>query len=193
MLVNVELGVSGHISRLKTPLLQFNSNGTTKTKLEIVPFLYLDDFVKLNVRIACRVSLSLCIYSLMSLSVFEQLKTHYHRGVTGSRRIGYNRIVSYRLLASIFIHCYRPQTKFPKVMFLHLSVSHFVHGGGLHPRGVGLHQGESASEVGSASKGGLHLGGACIQEGWADAPSDTMGYGQQAGAMHPTGMHSRLE
>ena len=31
---------------------------------------------------------------------------------------------------------YRPQTKFAKVMFLHLSVSHSVHRGGLH-RGVG--------------------------------------------------------
>ena len=167
MLVNVELGVSGHISRLKTSLLQFNSNGTTKTKLEIVPFLYLDDFVKLNVRIACRMSLTLCIYSLMSLSVFEQLKTHYNRGVARSRRIGYNRIVGYRLLASIFIHCYRPQTKFPKVMFLHLSVSHFVHGGGvciqrgwvcikgslhprwdLHPRGVCIWEGPASRRVG---------------------------------------------
>ena len=27
--------------------------------------------------------------------------------------------------------CYRPQTKFAKVIFLHLSVSHSVHGGGL--------------------------------------------------------------
>ena len=28
------------------------------------------------------------------------------------------------------IHFYRPQTKFAKVMFLHLSVSHSVQGGG---------------------------------------------------------------
>ena len=41
-------------------------------------------------------------------------------------------------------HFYRPQTKFAKVMFLHLSVGHSVHkrGGVLHPersasRGVG--------------------------------------------------------
>ena len=32
---------------------------------------------------------------------------------------------------------YRPQTKFAKVMFLHLSVSHSVHGGGLHGGGAG--------------------------------------------------------
>ena len=42
--------------------------------------------------------------------------------------------------------------------------------------------------------GGLHRGGVvCIQGGWADhapPPSDTTGYGQQAGGMHPTGMHS---
>ena len=33
-------------------------------------------------------------------------------------------------------HYYRPQTKFAKVMFLHLSVSHSVHGGGSAPGGV---------------------------------------------------------
>ena len=31
---------------------------------------------------------------------------------------------------------YRPQTKFAKVMFLHLSVSHSVHGGGCMAGGV---------------------------------------------------------
>ena len=36
-----------------------------------------------------------------------------------------------------FNHYYRPQTKFAKVMFLHLSVSHSVHRGGMHGcRGV---------------------------------------------------------
>ena len=38
-----------------------------------------------------------------------------------------------------YVTCYRPQTKFVKVMFLHLSVSHSVHKGGVpgqvHPLG----------------------------------------------------------
>ena len=124
--------------------------------------------VKCEDCVSCE-SLSLCIYSLMSLSVFEHLKTHYNRGVAMSGRSGYNRIVGYRLLASTFIHCYRPQTKFPKVMFLHLSVSYFVHGGvciqrgwvcikgglhprwDLHPRGVCIWEGGPASR-GSASR-----------------------------------------
>ena len=53
-------------------------------------------------------------------------------------------------------------------MFLHLSVSHSVQGG-LHP------------------EEGLHLG----EGGCADPPpSGTIGYSQQAGGTHPTGMHS---
>ena len=32
----------------------------------------------------------------------------------------------------------------------------------------------------------------CIQGGGSASPSDTTGYGQQAGGMHPTGMHSCL-
>ena len=144
-----------------------------------------------------RESLWICIYSLMSLSVFEHLKTHYNRGVARSRRIGYNRIVGYRLLASTFIHCYRPQTKFPKVMFLHLSVSHFIHGGVCIQRGWvcikgGLHPRWDLHPRGVCIWGAC-IQGVCIQEGWADAPLDIMGYGQQAGGMHPTGMHSCLE
>ena len=33
----------------------------------------------------------------------------------------------------VFLNYYRPQTKFAKVMFLHLSVSHSVHRGGVCP------------------------------------------------------------
>ena len=70
--------------------------------------------------------------------------------------------------------------KFAKVMFLHLYVSHSVHGG---------------ASRGSAFKGGLHRGGVCIQGGlhlWGvgrPPQSDTTGYGQRAGGTHPTGMH----
>ena len=41
----------------------------------------------------------------------------------------------------MFVVCYRPQTKFAKVMFLHLSVSHSVHkGGGFTSRYTPLHR-----------------------------------------------------
>ena len=67
---------------------------------------------------------------------------------------------------------YRPQTKFAKVMFLHLSVILFT--------GGGLHAGEDLHPGGSASKGVWQT----------PSPSDTTGYGQRAGGTHPTGMHS---
>ena len=57
---------------------------------------------------------------------------------------------------------YRPQTKFAKVVFLHLSVSHSVHPPGqVHPPPGAVH---------------VHAGR----------------YGQQAGGTHPTGIHSCL-
>ena len=65
---------------------------------------------------------------------------------------------------------YRPQTKFAKVMFLHLCVSHSVHGG------------------------------VCLSACWdtttppsrhpPPCPVHAARYGQQAGGMHPTGMES---
>ena len=60
-------------------------------------------------------------------------------------------------------------TKFAKIMFLHLSVSHSVHWGVLHP-------GESASG-GSASmgEGGLHpAGGEVGQTSLPQIPRDTV-------------------
>ena len=54
-------------------------------------------------------------------------------------------------------HDYCPQTKFAKVMFLHLCVSHSVHRGGICV-GWGLHPEGSASM------------GVCIRRGWADPP-----------------------
>ena len=64
--------------------------------------------------------------------------------------------------STFYTNIYRPQTKFAKVMFLHVS----VHGGG---------GGVSAS---------VHSG--------ADPPCAVHAgrYGQQAGGMHPTGMQS---
>ena len=67
---------------------------------------------------------------------------------------------------------YRPQTKFAKVMFLHLSVSHSVHRGGTW---AGTPPGRYTPWAGTPP-GAVHAGR----------------YGQQAGSTHPTGMHSCL-
>ena len=64
---------------------------------------------------------------------------------------------------------YRQQTKFAKVMFLHLSVSHSVHGGVCFPDGVACPRGGGCSGGGSLLPGGawslgcvcLLLGGVC--------------------------------
>ena len=67
-------------------------------------------------------------------------------------------------------------------------VCHSVHGGA----GVRLPQ---VTWWGSAyrrdlSPDGLPRGKRWGGGGWADPPSDTMGYGKCAGGTHPTGMHS---
>ena len=58
--------------------------------------------------------------------------------------------------------------------------------GGLHP-GV-LHPRGSASRE-SASRG-VCMRGVCIQGVGRPPQSDTIGYGQRGGGMHPPGMHS---
>ena len=108
-----------------------------------------------------------------------------------------------------------PATKFAKVIFLHLSVSHSVHRGGSASRvsastwvcigGGGLYLGFCIQGV--CSGGGLPRG-VCIQAGFASnwgclylaclhprglgklppPPSDTTRYGQRAGGTRPTGM-----
>ena len=55
---------------------------------------------------------------------------------------------------------YRLQTKFAKVMFLHVSVSHSVHGGG-----VGMCGWEACMARESAWPGGVHARGACMARG----------------------------
>ena len=68
-----------------------------------------------------------------------------------------------------------------KVIFSQASVI-LSRGGGLASQHV-----SQITKMGSASKGGLHLGGVI------DKPLyywDTMGYNQQTGSTHPPGMHS---
>ena len=65
----------------------------------------------------------------------------------------------------VFCALLPPAKKFAKVMFLQLSVSHSVHGGGFCIGG----------------------GGAL---GRPPPHSDTTEYGQSVGGTHPTGMHS---
>ena len=85
-------------------------------------------------------------------------------------------------------HFYRPQTKFAKVMFLHLFISHSVHRGSPTP--------------GEVPPGQVYPPGVTPREGTPPAgttprqvqppprPQYMLGYGQQAGDTHPTGMHS---
>ena len=54
-----------------------------------------------------------------------------------------------------YYYFYRPQTKFAKVMFLHLSVSHSVHGGGVCSQGGYLLRGGVCSWGGAFSGGGV--------------------------------------
>ena len=64
------------------------------------------------------------------------------------------------------------------------SVHRGVCPGDLHLRGSAFRRG--------LHPGGMHPGGVCMGGGLGrpSTQSDTMGYGQRAGGMHPTGMHS---
>ena len=60
---------------------------------------------------------------------------------------------------------YRPQTKFGKVMFLHLSVSHSVHGGCACSRG-------GTCSWGVPALGSLPAPGGCLLRGRVPAPGE---------------------
>ena len=103
------------------------------------------------------------------------------------------------------VYCYRPQTKLAKVMFLHLSVSHFVHRGEYLVR---YPPGRYTPQAGTPPRqvhpwAGTPLGRCTHRQvpPWAGThPSRYIPpgavhagrYGQQAGSTHPTGMHSCL-
>ena len=104
-------------------------------------------------------------YSVSTFSLFRNKKTHS--------------------LLIIFFHNYRPQTKFAKFMFLHVSVSHSVHRGGSGPLHAGIHHPNHPPPPGS----GIPLGPG---PPGPDTPHAVHAgrYGQQAGGMHPTGIQS---
>ena len=70
-------------------------------------------------------------------------------------------------------HHYRPQTKFAKIMFLHVSVSHSVHRGGVHGWGRACMAGggQCVWPAGGMHGGGCMVGGAvhgtgvCVAQG----------------------------
>ena len=73
---------------------------------------------------------------------------------------------------------------FGKVMFLHLSVSHFVRrGGGVHP--LGRHPHRQTSPLGRHPPPGRHPPRADISPGQTPPKTATA-----ADVTHPTGMHS---
>ena len=87
---------------------------------------------------------------------------------------------------------YRPETRFPKVMLLHLSVSHSVHGGRGVPGQVPPGQWGStwAGTPGRYTPPPL---GRYTPKQVPPLPQQCMlAYGQQAGGTHPTGMLSCL-
>ena len=83
---------------------------------------------------------------------------------------------------------YRPQTKFAKVMFLHVSVSHSVHRGG----SASVHAGIPPHPPPRTSPPRAGTPRADPPPPGADSPCTvhTGRYGQQADAMHPTEMQS---
>ena len=104
-----------------------------------------------------------------------------------------------------------PQTKFAKVMFLHLSVSHSVHGGGRAVPGQVPLRDQVHPLAGPGTPPGtryIHQAGTGQVSPWDQVPSPTPPgtrytplqvppqavhagrYGQQADGTHPTGMHS---
>ena len=95
---------------------------------------------------------------------------------------------------------YRPQTKFAKVMFLHLSVSHSVHRGvsasvhaGTHPPWVQTPPGADTPQEADTPKEADTPPRKRTPPGSRHPPSCTVHagrYGKQAGSTHPTGMHT---
>ena len=85
---------------------------------------------------------------------------------------------------SSFTGFYRPQTKFAKVMFLHLSVILFTGGKYLGRCPPGRYTPLGRYTLRAGTPPGRYTP--------AHPRQCMLGYGQQAGGTHPTGMHSCL-
>ena len=92
---------------------------------------------------------------------------------------------------------YRPQTKFAKVMFLHLSVSHSVHGeGGCLPQCRHPLRSDTPPRANTplgADNPPTHSRHPPTPTPWSRHPPCAVHagrYGQLAGGTHPTGMHT---
>ena len=87
---------------------------------------------------------------------------------------------------------YRPQTKFAKVMFLHVSVSHSVHRGGLPQCMLGYHPTPPPRTSPPPEQAPPEQTPQEQTPPGADSPCTvhTGRYGQQADGMHPTEMQS---
>ena len=94
------------------------------------------------------------------------------------------------------IYHYRPQTKFAKVIFLHLSVSYSVHRGEYLGRCPPRYSpADTPLRAGTPPQAGtpprqVHPPGQVHHQQVHPRPQYMLGYGQQAGGTHPTGMHS---
>ena len=75
-------------------------------------------------------------------------------------------------------------------MFLHLSVNHSVYREGGSAAGGSASRERCLQPGGSASRGSASGGSASSHARPGPPPSDTKGYGQQAGSAYPTGMQS---
>ena len=96
-------------------------------------------------------------------------------------------------LPQTLLNYYCPQTKFAKVTFLQLSVSHSVHSGGLqaHTQGGklgGWAGGSPGPHLGESQ--GPDPGGVCLSV--CCDPPPPQHTATAAGGTHPTGMHSCL-
>ena len=101
----------------------------------------------------------------------------------------------------LLVYFYRPQTKFAKVMLLHLSVSHSVHRGVSASVHAGIHTSTPQEQTPPQKQKppqkqtpprSRHPPEQTPPR--ADTPCTVHAgrYGQQAGGTHPTGMHTSL-
>ena len=126
--------------------------------------------------------------SSYKVNTHNVLRSSFHNCAFGSQR---SRVCS-DIFVVIVVYFYRPQTKFAKVMFLHLSVNHSVHGGGavpgqVHPPGRYTTLGRYTPPPPEVHPPSWQVHPPPVRY---PRPQCMLGYGQQAGSTHSTGSHS---